>query len=104
MAGHVDHDDGRLSPWAELRRATPCQSVRLADETGTVHEYLVTDLYTVAQADLPSEDIFRTGGRHELVMVTCSGPSVPDAGGPFRFNYTHNLVLRATPAHGGPHT
>jgi sortase (surface protein transpeptidase) len=96
-AGHVDDEDGRLSPWAELHRLEPCMEIALADAHGRVHRYAVTDLYTVPQNDVTKEDIFRTSGLPELVMVTCSGPSVRDAGGAFRFAYSHNLIVRAQP-------
>ena len=96
-AGHVDDDEGRLSPWGSLHRLKPCDRVYVAGESGRVHEFAVTDLYTTPQRDLPVEDVFRRRGPKRLVMITCSGPTVQDAGGPFRFRYQHNLIVQAVP-------
>lgn len=96
-AGHVDDDEGRLSPWGSLHRLQPCDRVYVAGESGRVHEFAVTDLYTTPQREPPVEDVFRRKGPKRLVMITCSGPTVRDAGGPFRFRYQHNLIVQAVP-------
>ncbi|MCP3425182.1 class F sortase [Rothia sp. AR01] len=106
QAGHVDYAPGvlseaggELSPWGYLHQIPECSHVYQADEAGTVHEYVVTDVYTVAQDDLPAQDeLFRLDGDPALYMITCSGPSVEDAGGAFAFNYSHNLIVKAVPA------
>lgn len=107
LAGHVDHgpgdlsrQGGELSPFGHLHEVAPCSHVYVTATDNTVHEFVITDLYTVGQDQLPSEPgVFDTTGKRQLVMVTCSGPTVNDAGGNFQFNYQSNLVVKAAPVH-----
>ncbi|WP_085528385.1 class F sortase [Kocuria massiliensis] len=105
LAGHVDHGPGdlsrkggELSPWGHLHELNPCAHVYATGPGGDVHEFVVTDLYTVDQDKLTDEtELFEATGKRQLAMVTCSGPTVNDAGGAFQFNYQSNLVVKATP-------
>lgn len=114
LAGHVDHAPGdlsaaggELSPWGHLHEVKPCQRIDVADETGTTRSYVVTGLTSVPQEELTpanggasewSKKLFRADGPRTLYLVTCSGPSVADAGGTFQFNYANNLIVTAVPA------
>lgn len=114
LAGHVDHAPGalsaaggELSPWGHLHEVKPCQRLDVADETGTTRSYVVTGLTTVPQHELTPSDgepspwakkLFRADGPRTLYLVTCSGPSVADAGGAFQFHYANNLIVTAVPA------
>jgi hypothetical protein len=107
LAGHVDHGPGdlspkggELSPWGHLHELSPCAHVYATGPGGDTHEFVVTDLYTVDQDKLTEEtDLFDATGTRQLAMVTCSGPTVNDAGGAFQFNYQSNLVVKAAPVH-----
>lgn len=101
-AGHVDYapgvrsgQGGELSPWGRMHEADPCQRVYAADEKGEVHEFVVTDKFVVGKQDLENSGVFTESGDHKMVMVTCSGESVEDAGEEFQFDYSHNLVIEA---------
>lgn len=101
-AGHVDYAPGaltdrggELSPWGHMHEANACDPVYLTAQDGTLHIFVITDKYTVPQEDLEAAGVFETTGDRALVMVTCSGESVPDAGEDFQFRYDHNLVLEA---------
>lgn len=96
VAGHVDYADGELSPWGHLHQVQQCAVVYAADQEGEVTTYQVTDLYTVPQDELEAAGVFATDGEAHLVLVTCSGPSVEDAGPQFAFGYENNLVVEAT--------
>lgn len=114
LAGHVDYapgaltpEGGELSPWGHLHEVKPCQRLDIADETGTTHSYVITGLTSVSQDELTSNDstasqwtkkLFRADGPRTLYLVTCSGPSVADAGGTFQFHYANNLIVTAVPA------
>ncbi|GAA1348062.1 class F sortase [Falsarthrobacter nasiphocae] len=104
MAGHVDDAQGRLTPWGALHRLEPCNRIYARDSHGGTREFVVTDLYTVGQRDILKEDIYRILGPKELVLVTCSGPTVGEAGSPFAFRYEHNLIVRAAPVDERPRT
>ncbi|MCP3425839.1 sortase [Rothia sp. AR01] len=104
LAGHVDYapgalsdQGGELSPWGHLHEASACNVVYASDQDGQTHAYQVTDLYTVDQDHLPEDELFRASGDPALYLITCSGPSVQDAGGQFQFGYEHNLIIKAEP-------
>jgi LPXTG-site transpeptidase (sortase) family protein len=54
-------------------------------------DYRVTSVRSVAKAGLPSS-LFRRGGPPQLVVITCGGAYLPDAGG-----YQENLFAVAEP-------
>lgn len=102
LAGHVDYAPGalseaggELSPWGHLHQAKPCQQIIVTDEAGTAHHYLVTGLQTADQDQLPDDELFRADGAPTLYLITCSGPSIGDAGGRFQFHYAENLIVTA---------
>lgn len=103
IAGHVDYapegneTTGKLSPFGQLHTAGPCDHIYAADAQGQQGEYVLTDMYTVAQAQIEATGIYTTEGNPALVLVTCSGPSVSDAGGDDLFAYRYNLILEAVP-------
>lgn len=119
MAGHVDYAPGalsaaggELSPWGHLHDAKDCQQITVTDEDGHPHRYVITGLDTASQNDLKApadgtpEDqltewqrkLYRSGNdAHVLYLITCSGPSVGDAGGAFQFRYADNLIVTAHP-------
>ena len=61
------------------------------DQGHRVVEYQVVALRTTEKAGLPST-LFRRTGPHQLVLITCGGPYVADAGG-----YQDNLFVVAIP-------
>ena len=98
VAGHVDYAAGKLSPFGQLHTISPCEHIYVTDTEGQAHEYVLTDIYTVPQEQIEDTGIYTMTGDPALVLVTCSGPSVTDAGGDELFNYRYNLVLEAVPA------
>lgn len=97
IAGHVDHADGKLSPFGQLHTAAPCEHIFLSDTHGQQHEYVLTDMYTVPQDQIETVGIYTRTGDPALVLVTCSGPSVADAHGDGQAAYHYNLILEAVP-------
>ena len=103
-AGHVDYPagaksrgGGELSAFGHLHEIPECTHIYQTDQAGETREFVATDLYTVKQSELPSEDIWRKDGTKSLVMITCSGKSVDEVGNSLGFDYSHNLVLNAVP-------
>lgn len=108
IAGHVDYmpnpiDLGatKLSPFGQLHTASPCDHIYAATADGVQHEYVLTDMYTVAQEQIEDSGIYTDSGTPAIVLVTCSGPSVSDARGDDLFAYQYNLVLEAVPVEVG---
>lgn len=98
-AGHVNLTEApaMLSPWGYLHKLHSCDRIFQSDSAGKVTEYVVTDLYTVPQSQLPAQsDMFRSDGPPALYMVTCSGRYIGDAGG-YNMYYDRNLVVKAVP-------
>lgn len=105
QAGHVNYTDSptQLSAWGYLSHVKACDSVFSTDAQGKVHEFKITDLYTVNQYDFINEDLFRKDGDLALYLVTCSGPYVGDAGQTaggsnwIYMGYRYNLIVKAVP-------
>ena len=57
----------------------------------TTYRYEVAALRSIAKAGLP-DALFRRGGPHQLVVITCGGAYIPEAGG-----YQENLFVVAVP-------
>lgn len=57
----------------------------------TTYRYEVAALRSIEKAGLP-DALFRRGGPHQLVVITCGGAYIPEAGG-----YQENLFVVAVP-------
>lgn len=105
LAGHINLNDGNLSPWGYLHRLSECSHVFMNDETGTRHELVITGMYLVKQEDLASHtELWRKDGDKKVYLITCSGASIGEDGtsaaSTFLFNYEYNLVVEGTPVDG----
>lgn len=92
LAGHVDSVEYGVGPLTRLANAAVGDVVTVAGPDGSPLEYRVTDVARIKQSALPLDDIFRPDGDHQLVVVTCGGRYLPDAGG-----YEDNIVVTAQP-------
>lgn len=109
IAGHVDYapgaktaDGGELSElFGQLHTLHECDHLYAADESGQVHEYVLTDLYTHPQEDISSTGIYDAGSPAGIDLVTCSGPALEDVGGKNQFRYNDNLMAHFTPVEVG---
>lgn len=106
LAGHINLNDGSLSPWGYLHRLDKCSHIYMNDEHGNRHEFVVTGMYLVKQEDLASHsELWRKDGDKKAYFITCSGSSVgtdgtQEASSTFLFNYEYNLVVEGTPVDG----
>jgi hypothetical protein len=66
--------------------------VTVRDAGGTDHRFVVGERFQVEKAQLPVEELFRTGGDPVLTLITCGGAFDPD-----QRRYSDNIVVRATP-------
>lgn len=106
LAGHINLNDGNLSPWGYLHRLDKCSHIYMNDEHGNRHEFVVTGLYLVKQDELASHsELWRKDGDKKAYFITCSGNSVGtdgtrEASSTFLFNYEYNLIVEGTPVEG----
>ena len=106
LAGHINLNDGNLSPWGYLHRLDKCSHIYMNDEQGTRREFVVTGLYLVKQDELASHsELWRKDGDKKAYFITCSGNSVGtdgtrEASSTFLFNYEYNLIVEGTPVDG----
>lgn len=106
LAGHINLNDGNLSPWGYLHRLDKCSHIYMNDEQGTRREFVVTGLYLVKQDELASHsELWRKDGDKKAYFITCSGNSVGtdgtrEASSTFLFNYEYNLIVEGSPVEG----
>jgi hypothetical protein len=92
LAGHVNWQ-GRTGPFAELWQDKVGQQVTVVDNAGRDWVYRITQLVTIAKADLPKQakQLYGLDGDHRLVLATCGGEFVGGAEG-----YNDNRFAVAT--------
>ena len=91
LAGHVDSSRQGAGTFARLHELPLGTRIMLTDVFGARHAYLVTARRSYPKLALPA-DVFRTGGRPRLLLVTCGGPFDHARG-----RYRDNLVVYALP-------
>ncbi len=72
VAAHVDFG-GQPGLFFNLRLAVVGDLIHLENPDGSNLTYKVSDVVLYDKSDLPSEDLFRSGGEHALHLVTCGG-------------------------------
>ena len=91
VAAHVDFG-GEEGLFFNLRLAVVGDVIHIERPDGTSQTYEVSEVVLYDKSDLPSEDLFRTGGDHALHLVTCGGTF--DS---FARSYRGNQVVTALP-------
>jgi hypothetical protein len=91
VIGHVDTARDGAGALFRLSTARPGQHIVLDTPHGQ-HHYVVAATRGYPKAHLPTRDIFATGGRPRLVLITCGG-----AFDPHTRQYADNIVVYATP-------
>ena len=90
LIGHRDTDAEGPGALFDLDDVKAGERVSVATARRTLR-YEVVSLRSITKAALP-DSLFRRGGPHRLVLITCGGPYLPEAGG-----YQENLVAIAKP-------
>lgn len=73
IAGHVNNALGLSGVFARLSDVQIGDSIFVGDSTGTTLTYSVNSKTQYTTADAPLEEIFRTTGFSQLVLITCEG-------------------------------
>jgi LPXTG-site transpeptidase (sortase) family protein len=90
LIGHRDTRAEGPGALFDLDELNPGARVRVTDGKRSV-TYRVVELRSIDKAGLP-DTLFRRGGPHQLVLITCGGAYLPEAGG-----YQENLFAVAVP-------
>lgn len=73
IAGHVNNGLGLSGVFARLSDVPIGDSIFVSDGAGTTLTYIVNSKTQYLTADAPLEEIFRTTGPSQLVLITCEG-------------------------------
>ena len=92
LGGHVDSLRYGTGPLARLAEVRAGARVTVTDADGQRLRYRVTSVERISKGALPVDRLFDPNGPHRLVIVTCGGRFLPDAGG-----YEDNIVVIAEP-------
>ncbi|HYN56561.1 MAG TPA: class F sortase [Motilibacterales bacterium] len=92
LGGHVDSLRYGTGPLARLAEVRVGARVSVTDADGQRLRYRVTSVQRISKGALPVDRLFDPNGPHRLVIVTCGGRFLPDAGG-----YEDNIVMIAEP-------
>ena len=90
LIGHRDTEAEGPGALFDLDDVNAGERVSVATARRTLRYELVS-LRSITKAALP-DSLFRRSGPHRLVLITCGGPYLPEAGG-----YQENLVAIAKP-------
>lgn len=93
IASHVDFGHGAAAPFSKLHKIEKGAPIQVRDLDEGLRNYKTTSINLYERQALP-KDVFRTSGKHELVLVTCSGPTINAGEAPY---YLYNLVVIAEP-------
>ena len=92
LGGHVDSVRYGTGPLARLAQVREGARVMVTSGEGQRLAYRVTSVERISKAALPVDRLFDPTGPHRLVIVTCGGRYLPEAGG-----YEDNIVVIAEP-------
>ena len=97
VVGHVDSRTQGLGRFAALASVDVGDAVRVRVTGGRTYAYRVVARSLLAKRTLPVDQIFGSGGRPRLTLITCGGPYIRAKGG-----YQDNLVITAVPIGSSP--
>jgi hypothetical protein len=91
IVAHVDFD-GREGPFYRLADLQPGDIVTVDRADGSTARFAVSQRGQYRKQDLPTADLFRTGGPPQLVLITCGGEFEDEL-----HTYADNVVVVAVP-------
>jgi hypothetical protein len=93
LGGHVDSNRYGVGPLARLAAVEVGARIVVTDAAGAPVRYRVTSVERISKAALPTQRLFDRDSAPRLVVITCGGRYLPEAGG-----YEDNIVVLARPA------
>lgn len=92
LTAHVDSREQGAGVFYDLDGLTRGDVVEVGMSDGTSRTFVVEEVRQIPKVDLPTGDLFRRDGRHQVALITCGG----DFDASSR-HYQDNLVVIATP-------
>jgi hypothetical protein len=92
LGGHVDSVRYGTGPLARLAAVQEGARITVTGADGQRIDYRVTSVERITKSALPVDRLFAPDVDHRLVVVTCGGRYLPEAGG-----YEDNIVVIAEP-------
>jgi hypothetical protein len=92
LGGHVDSVRSGVGPLARLAAVEQGARITVTAADGSTVRYRVSSVERIRKAALPTERLFDPDSRPRLVVITCGGRYLPEAGG-----YEDNIVVIARP-------
>jgi sortase (surface protein transpeptidase) len=93
LGGHVDSQRYGVGPLARLAAVREGARITVTTAGGSTVDYRVTSVERISKAALPTDRLFDPDIKPRLVVITCGGRYLPEAGG-----YEDNIVVIARPA------
>jgi hypothetical protein len=90
LVGHINYQ-GKSGALGVLPDALPGDVVVVSSSSGTALRYVIRAVRTYPKSIGLPQQVFRTDGPEQLVLITCGGPFDPGSG-----NYEDNIVAYAT--------
>lgn len=92
IAAHAGSEETPVGPLHGLGDAAPGDVVEVEDDDGEVHSYRVSEVEQIGRRGADLEPYFDRQGPHRLVLFTCGGEWLPEAG-----RYADNIIVVAEP-------
>jgi hypothetical protein len=93
LGGHVDSERYGVGPLARLAAVREGARITVTTADGDEVRYRVTSVERITKSALPTDRLFDPDSRPRLVVITCGGRFLPEAGG-----YEDNIVVIAKQA------
>ena len=94
FAGHVNNSRALSGVFAHLSQINVGDYVTVSDAEGKTLVYTVREIEIVPADRAPAEEIFKTSGPSQVILITCDGDWVPEIR-----TFDKRLIVVARPAY-----
>lgn len=94
FAGHVNNSRTLSGVFAHLSQINIGDYVTVSDAEGKTLVYIVREIETVPADKAPAEEVFKTSGSSQVILITCDGDWVPEIR-----TFDKRLIVIARPAY-----
>ncbi|MDH6180660.1 hypothetical protein M2152_000842 [Microbacteriaceae bacterium SG_E_30_P1] len=92
ISAHVDSLEYGLGPFSALRSLAGGTVISVTSSDGSVRDYVVESVQSLAKDDLPVDHVFDREGSPRLVLITCGGQFDRE-----QLRYSDNIMVTAVP-------
>ncbi|KKW35556.1 MAG: Peptidase C60 sortase A and B [Candidatus Adlerbacteria bacterium GW2011_GWA1_54_10] len=94
FAGHINNSRTRSGVFANLSRIGIGDYIMITDAEGKTLIYVVREIQVVPADNAPAEEVFKTSGPSQVVLITCEGDWMPE-----ERTFDKRLIVIARPAY-----